>query len=204
MIVRLLLTVVFATLVFCVSQGARAEEKQDSAAQNEMMAKSMELAQPGEEHKLLERLAGEWNLETTMWMSPGADPMILPGKSSAKMVLGGRFLYGEFTSDADQMEGGGLFIIGFDRRHEKFTYIGFDTWGTYSVSAEGTFDEETKSITMYGEDDDPVMGHTQKYDFVISFPSDDTWRFEVIFLDEVHTQGAGPFKMVEVNYIRAE
>ena len=70
--------------------------------------------------------------------------------------------------------------------------------------AAGTYDEETKSITMYGEDVDPVMGHTQKYDFVVTFTSDDSWTFEVIFYDEAHTQGADQFKMVEVTYTRAE
>jgi hypothetical protein len=57
---------------------------------------------------------------------------------------------------------------------------------------------------MYGEDNDPVMGYVQKYDFVITFSSDDSWKFEVIFYDEAHTQGAEQFKMVEVNYTRAE
>lgn len=204
MISRLLLVVVILVFMFCVIQRVRAEEKQDSTTQDKMMAKAMKLAQPGEEHKILEKLAGEWNVETKMWMNPGADPMILPGKSSAKMVLDGRFLYSEYSIDTDQMKGEGFFVTGFDRRHEMFTYIGFDTWGTYSVSASGTYDEKTKSITMYGEDDDPVMGHTQKYNLVISFNSDDTWKFEVIFLDKVHTQGADQFKMVEVNYIRAE
>lgn len=204
MISRLLLVVAILVFTFSAIQKVHAEEKQDSTTQKKMMAKAMKLAQPGEEHKLLEKLVGEWNAETKMWMSPGADPMILPGKSSVKMVLDGRFLYGEYSIDSDQMKGEGLFVTGFDRRHEIFTYIGFDTWGTYSVSASGTYDEKTKSITMYGEDDDPVMGYTQKYNLVFSFNSDGTWKFEVIFLDKVHTQGADQFKMVEVNYIRAE
>ncbi|MEE9553631.1 MAG: DUF1579 family protein [candidate division Zixibacteria bacterium] len=204
MISKLLSVVVIIGFIFCVFPNVRAEEKQDSTAQDEIMAKAMELAQPGEEHKLLERLTGEWNAETKMWMSPGADPMILPGKAGLKMILDGRFLYGEYSITSDQMKGDGLFVTGFDRRHEKFTYIGFDTWGTYSVSASGTYDEETKSITMYGEDVDPIMGHTQKYNLVFTFNSDDTWKFEVIFLDKVHTQGGDQFKMVEVNYIRAE
>jgi hypothetical protein len=204
MTARLFLAVVVPVLIFCVIQRVHAEEKQDSTIQDEKMAKAMELAQSGEEHKLLEKLAGEWNAETKMWMSPGADPMILPGKCGARMVLGGRFLYGEYSIDTEQLKGEGLFVMGFDRRYDKFTYLHFDTWGTYSVSASGTYDEETHSITMYGEDFDPVMGHTQKYNFVIYFNFDDTWKFELFSLDEVHTQGAEPFKMVEVNYLRAE
>ncbi len=161
--------------VFLIAiQGIGAREMPDSAAQQEMMARAMELAQPGDEHRLLEQLTGEWNHKTNMWMTADAEPLAFPGTASAKMVLDGRFLSGKFTTEAEEMSGAGLYIMGYDRRHEKFTYVGFDTWGTYSLSASSTYDEATNSITMYGEDADPILSHTQKYDFVVQFESEDT------------------------------
>ncbi|UCG61252.1 MAG: TonB family protein [Candidatus Zixiibacteriota bacterium] len=198
----LILTAV--TLVFCLGQLSIAQETPDSLTQGELMAKYMELAQPGEEHKMLEKLTGDWDFEAKMWATPGAEMAVYPGKAEGKMVLGGRFLYGEFTTEAGEMSGEGIFIIGFDRRYEVFTYVGFDTWGTYWASASGTYDSTTNSITLDGEDDDPVMGITQEYDFVITFISDDSWKFEIIYYDEAHTQGAEEFKMGEVVYTRAE
>ena len=204
MIVRVLWAVVTTVIILGGCQGVNAQEREDTTSQDEMTAMAMELARPGEEHKLLEKLAGEWDAETKMWMTPGADAMILPGRFSAKMVLGGRFLHGEYSIDTGQLTGEGLFVMGFDRRSEKFTYIHFDTWGTYWISATGTYDEDTRSITMYGEDLDPVTGNTQKYNFAFHFNADDQWQFELFSLDEAYTQGAEPFKMVEVNYTRTE
>ena len=84
---------VMSCLVLPMAQGADAQDMPDSAAQAEMMKKSMELAQPGEGHKMLERMAGEWVFESKMWMSADGEPMVIPGKASARMILGGRFLY---------------------------------------------------------------------------------------------------------------
>ncbi len=94
-----------------------------------------------------------------------------------------------------------LFIIGFDRRHEEYTYVGYDTYGTYYVTASGSYDEETKAITMYGEDEDPVMGVTQKYDFIFRIVSPDKHIGEVVFKD-FRTPGQEPFKAVEVVYTK--
>ncbi|MEW6412905.1 MAG: DUF1579 family protein [Candidatus Zixiibacteriota bacterium] len=191
-------------LAVCGGGFSSAQEASDSPTQEELMARAIELATPGDEHKMLEKLCGVWDFEATMWMQPGAEPVVYPGQSEAKLVLGGRFLYGEFTTEAGELSGEGIYIMGFDRWREEFTYVGFDSWGTYYLTAAGAYDSVTNSITLYGEDDDPVTGYAQQYDFVVTFVSDDSWRFEVIYYDEAHTMGAEEFKMVEVNYTRAK
>ncbi len=201
---KLLVIAVSLFLLHMMTQALKSQEMADSTAQQELMERSMMLAQPSDEHKLLQKLAGEWDYTTTMWPQPGVEPMEFIGKSSGKMILGGRFLQGEFTLEAGEMSAAGLFIMGFDRRHEEYTYVGFDSWGTYWISAAGKFDEESSSITMYGEYDDPVLGYTQQYDLVVTFTSDDTWTFEVIYYDDFHTQGADGFRMAKVEYRRAE
>ena len=98
---RLISTAVI--VAFCLGQSLSAQEKADTPTQEELMAKYIELAAPGEEHKLLEKLAGAWDFEATMWVTPGAEAAVYPGKAEGKMVLGGRFLYGEFTTEADRL-----------------------------------------------------------------------------------------------------
>lgn len=194
-------------LVCAVVLAFVASAQEHGGADKEQMAKAMEamkLAQPGPEHEMLAKLAGKWTTETRMWMAPGSEAASFSGECEAEMILGGRFLELEFTAGEGHMATEGVSIIGFDRRHKRFTQVGFDTWGTYYVSASGTYDEEANKITMSGTDEDPVMGHTQVYDFVVSFLDDDTWTYEVIFHDEAHTQGKGPHRMVEVNYTRAK
>jgi hypothetical protein len=169
---------------------------QEKLSKKEMEAYT-ELAKPGEEHKLLESLVGTWNQELKIWPEPGKDPMVASGIAEGKMILGGRFLTTTSTSGEGDMKTEGLYILGFDRRHKEFIMVGFDTWGTYYVTARGTYDKSTKSITMYGEDENPIMGVTQKFDMIIRILSPDKNVWEVVFKD-FRTPGEKEFKMVEV------
>ncbi len=89
-------------------------------------------------------------------------------------------------------------ILGFDRRSKKYTLVAFDTQGTYSVSAAGTMDPKTSTMTLYGEDVDPVMNMVQKYDFVIKVIDKDTHSWSIIFKNPEMTGGAAEFKMIEI------
>jgi hypothetical protein len=155
----LMITVLFALIIIVFSNILAAQEKMN---EKEMEA-YMELAKPGKEHKILESLTGTWNQELKIWHEPGKDPMVASGIAEGKMILGGRFVTTTSTSGEGDMKTEGLHILGFDRRHKKFTMVGFDNWGTYFVTAQGTYDKSTKTITMYGEDEDPIMGVTQKF-----------------------------------------
>ena len=61
--------------------------------EQEMMAKMMELAKLGENHKLLADIAGTWNYTVKMWMNPDAqaEPMVSKGTATRKAVMGGRY-----------------------------------------------------------------------------------------------------------------
>ncbi len=184
--------------------GVTAQVEMDSAKQAEMMALFQQLNTPGEEHKRLEGLVGNWDMEVKIWSQPGAEPTVFKGKSTNKMILGGRFLESRSTSGEGEMYTEALTIIGYDMRHKKYTSVGYDTWGTYYVMAAGEYDDKTKSIVMSGEDYDPIMKFTQKWDFVLKFIDNDKYVWEIIFKDEWHTQGKGPFKMVEITSTRAK
>jgi hypothetical protein len=167
----------------------------------EKMQEMMALAQPGPEHKMLEKLVGTWEQTVKFWMKPGAEPSEMKGKSVNKMILGGRFLQSDVTGGEGEMKMEGLNVMGYDRRHKKFTTVGFDTWGTYYVTAAGPYDEKTKSIVMYGEDEEPTASITQKYDIIVRFVDDDTYINEIVFKDE-RTPDKKEFKMVEVTNTR--
>jgi len=180
------------------------EVAMDSAKQAEMMAMFMQMAQPGEEHKKLEPLAGTWDVEIKMWSQPGAEPMLFKGRGTSRMILGSRFLESRSTSGEGEMYTEALTILGYDKRHKKYTSVGYDTWGTYYVAATGEYDPKTNSVVMGGEDYDPTTKFTQKWDFVLRFIDKDKYVWEVIFKDEMHTQGKGPFKMVEITSTRVK
>ncbi len=170
----------------------------------ETMAKVMELAEPGPEHGRLAALQGSWLASVKIWMEPGAEPILAEGQAENTMILDGRFLESNGSSGEGPMAGESLWIFGFDRRFEKYTVVGFDTWGTYYIGAEGAYNKEDNTIVMYGEDVDPIIGHTQKYDIIVKFVDDETFIWSIVFKDKMHTRGADEFKMVEVTYTRAD
>ncbi len=156
---------------------------QEGEAPSGMDAKAMEaamaLAGPGDEHEGLAKWAGEWEMEVSMNSPmPGMPEQKQTGKASAKMILGGRFL--EVTSNGSFF--GQPFesktILGYDRRHGKYTLVGFDTLGTYWVAAEGVRDEDGV-IRMHGTDDDP-MGE-QVFTFEYREIGEDEYEHRVLF-----------------------
>ena len=169
----------------------------------EKMQEMMALAEPGPEHEILVKMAGTWEQTVKFWMKPGSEPSVMHGKSVNTMILGGRFLQSNVTGGEGEMKMEGLNLMGYDRRHKKFTTVGFDTWGTYYVTAAGPYDEKTKSIVMYGEDEEPTMGITQKYDIIVQIVDEDTYVTEIVFKD-ARTPDQKEFKMVEVTNKRVK
>ncbi|MCB2231395.1 DUF1579 domain-containing protein [bacterium] len=197
-----LITPLLALVLFFASMTS-AQEMPTEAEKAEMMQQAMELAKPGPEHEMLAKHAGTWQTEVKLWMEPGAEPMTVTGVSESQMILGGRFLETTWkTGEGTPMAMEGKSIMGFDRRHGEFTVVGLDTWGTYWVTGQGPYDDQTNTITMYGEDTDPVFGMVQQYDFRMTLVDEDHFTWEVIFYNPEITQGADEFKMVEINYTR--
>lgn len=197
--------------------GARAQEptqepaRQEPAMQQptpeeiaEMQRVMQELAQPGPEHEMLARMAGDWTQEIVMWPQPGAEPTRLQGRGSSELILGGRFLLAE-SYMAGSEEPVGVSLMGFDRRSGEYHTLGMDVVGTYWVTASGPPpEEEGGDLVMSGTDYDAEFDYTQVYDFVLRWIDDDTYTWSIVFHDEYHTRGGPPFKMVEITFRRAQ
>ena len=185
-----------------LSAGAAFSQQQPSEAEKAKMAAAYaELAKPGPEHKQLESLAGAWDLDVKSWMQPGKPPTTFKGTCQNRMILGGRFLLSEAKSGEGPMAVENMIILGFDRRHKKYTTVALDTMGTYWVTAAGPYVDSRKATVMYGEDVDPALG-TQKYDMVIRVINPNQFVMEIIFKDPEHTGGQKELKFVEVTHTR--
>ncbi len=78
-----------------MAKDKKPEKQMDPQAMMEVYQK---LATPGEPHKLFATLAGSWTTTTKEWMEPGKPPTESTGTAEMKMLLDGRFLYQEYTS----------------------------------------------------------------------------------------------------------
>lgn len=123
------------------------EDAMDPAA---MMAMMTEWAAPVEEHKLLKHMAGEWDCVTSFSMG-GPEPMEGKGTSRSELVLGGRYVTQHFTMpDFMGMEFEGMGAVGYDKAKGKFVNVWMDNFGTGFMTMEGTYDEDSDTITWTG------------------------------------------------------
>lgn len=135
--------------------------------------KAMQLAQPSAEHEMLKKLSGDWNIEFKYDMGEG---QFMDGKGvgSSKMILGGRFLQSESTSEAMGMKVASFTILGYDRRLNKYTMYAIDEMGTYAIDAEGDYNSTDKKLTLRGSVLDPSTMTNDMQDF----------RFEYVFVND--------------------
>lgn len=170
--------------------------------QLEMMKKFEEAATPGAAHKRLAALAGSWAYTSKMWESPDAKPMQSKGKSSMKMILGGRWLQQDFKGEAMGKPFNGLGLIGYDNVKGSYETVWLDTMSTGLTQGTGSYDEAAKTLKDSGSHSCPISAD-KKQDY----------RSEWNMIDKNHMVysmygkgfvGDKEFKMMEISYTRAK
>ncbi|HJR59684.1 MAG TPA: DUF1579 family protein [Vicinamibacterales bacterium] len=198
------MTRVFAMLFAVVFTSVSAASQQKPTP--EQIETMTEKTRPGAPHRELAALEGEWTQEIA-YMTGTPNAIKGRGKATNRMILGGRFLVSERTSET--AAGGALgnvkvdamTIYGFDRRTNEYTIIELDTMGTYWVSAAGRPGED-KAIVMSGEslDDHGGPKEMRKFDMVLRLVDADTYVTKVVF----KFPGRPPTTLVETVYRRVK
>jgi len=133
-------------------------------------AVAQEQPKPGPEHKLLEKLVGDW--ETTLKVGG----MEFKGTVKYKMELKGLWLVSSMKSDFAGQKFYGKGLDTYDAKKKKFVSIWVDSMSTTPLMMEGNFDEAKKKLTMVGEG--PGMdGKPIKWRSVSEMPDNDTIHF---------------------------
>jgi hypothetical protein len=175
-----------------------AQEKPQSEEDQKMMKMWMEYATPGENHKYLNYFAGEWNVNTKMWMKPGGEPEVSTGTAKAKMILGGRYLEATYAGSMMGMPFEGLSITGYDNFKKEFVSIWLDNAGTGIYQTAGTLDKTSKTRTETGLWDDFMTGKKSKVKWVTKIIDDNKYMFEMFGTDPMGKE----FKSGEIVYTR--
>jgi len=134
---------------------AKPEAKQPDAVpgMDADMAGRMAAGVPGEHHKHLEQMAGEWDAKVTShW-----DPVPEESKATLKahMRMGGRYLVSNFQGTMMGQPMVGQHILGYNNITKKYESLWRDNMGTGMMMETGTCDGAGKVITMTGETDGP-------------------------------------------------
>lgn len=131
-----------------------------AGAMDEETMKMIAAGTPGEQHKMLATLAGEYDIAARMWMGPDMAPMSSNGTMTREMVMDGRYL--KETVQATDMNGEmnfhGVGIIAYDNVDQHFETVWYDTMSTGLMSDSGTFNPQSKTFNMHGTFRDPATG----------------------------------------------
>lgn len=119
-------------------------------------------ASPGEHHAVLEPLIGQWQHTVTFWMAPGAPPVEVSATSEAKWILDGRYVEQSWQGSFMGMPFRGLGITGYDNVRGEYVSIWMDNMSTGPMTGRGTFDPETRTLTIEGTAADPLTGEPDK------------------------------------------
>jgi hypothetical protein len=153
---------------------------------------------PGDAHKLLAQSEGEWNLSVKTWMTPDAQPTTSAGKSSAKMILNGRYLEETSSGDMSGFQFSGQGLTAYNNASKKYEATWVDNGSTAIYHCDGTYDAATKSITMTGMTYDPSAGKDVQAKTVTRYVDDKTRVFEWWGPDAKGKL----FKSMEITYTR--
>ena len=164
-----------------MAQDKKAEGKPPGEA--EMMAAMMKAGEPGENHKHLGRMAGDWEYTMKSWMAPGQPPEESKGTMHGEMLMGGRYLRHHWKGSFSGMPFEGMGTEAYDNMSKKFLSTWIDNMGTGIMMSTGTCDAAGKSCTMVGDTADPMSGQTMTMKGVITWADNDHFKNEMFVKD---------------------
>ncbi len=169
----------------------------------EAMKKMMEASKPGPEHKMLSDLAGKWTYKSTMWESAEGKPEETSGKSTFKMILGGRILQQEVSGKAMGQPFNGMGFLGYDNLKKEWNSTWMDSMSTAIMNGKGSYDAASKTISETGTFTCPM-----EEDMTAEYRSEWKMTDKNNMTFTMYAKGMGKqkdeFKMMEMVYKRSK
>ncbi len=157
--------------------------------------------QPTEHHEVLKYDLGTWDADVTIWPAgPDSDP--LQGKATETNKMFGEFWvesHFEYEIMNQKMTGHGSF--GYDPTKKKFVGLWLESASPYMSTMEGTFDEETRTMTMYMEGKDPTGAETKGK--IVSVQRDDNHKTFTMYMLSPGTEDEYT-KFMQIKYKRRQ
>ncbi|HWL91918.1 MAG TPA: DUF1579 family protein, partial [Phycisphaerae bacterium] len=171
----------------------------------------MKNMKPGSHHEFLENFVGTWKTTTRMWMmgEGSGPPMTTAGKSDVKWVLGKRYVMEEHRGkmmmpdenmQMKEVDFEGIGMTGYDNDRNLYCGSWASNLNTTMLNFKGSVSQDKKTITFYGEMDEPMMkvyGRIVKYQ--VKLDSKDKHTFAVYDL-----MAGDNYKVFDITYERAE
>ena len=148
------------------SQVVSQDKPEMSDKEKQMMEAMARYGSPGEYHKHLEPLVGEWTYTIEWWEYPDAEAHKDTGTVESMWALGGRFVLQHVMGDEPMGPGGDVFeghgCIGYDNFRQEYTSAWISNMQTSISTSRGTVDATGKTFTFWGTHDDIMTGERDK------------------------------------------
>lgn len=189
------LTALALVTALCVPAYAK---KNAAPSLEDMKAAWAKAASPGEHHKILEAMVGNWDAKVKHWISGDQAPAETKGSSKTEMILGGRYLRQEYKGEFRGTPIEGLGLIGYDNTAKQYESIWIDSASTDVLVTDGQ-SEDGKSIKATGKFTDALSGKPGKLRTVTTLVDKDTIHYELY-----KTRGGKEYQVLDVTYTRAK
>ncbi len=118
----------------------------------------IEAGTPGEFHKKLDVLVGDWEGEFTIWMDPSEPPMLSKGTVKREWVFGGRYLKETIEATSDMGTFNGMGFFGYNNVDGQYEMVWMDSMSTKIYSETGVYNPDKQTLFTRGSHRDPVTG----------------------------------------------
>ena len=150
---------------------------------------------PGENHKWLASMNGDWDATVTMWMDPSQPPNISTATTKNDMIMGGLYQRSQHSGNMMGMPFMGESITGYDNAKKEFIATWIDNFGSSIMLLKGQLDKDT--LTLRGSMLDPASGKDMQVKEVFTKLSEDSHKFEMFMVVD-----GKDIKNMEINYTR--
>jgi hypothetical protein len=133
--------------LLCIGWACAADEKNPPAPDAKMMEAMQLMGTTGAEHAALAKDVGEWDVQETMWMAPGAPPQVNAGHATITAILDGKWFRQDYSGQFMGKPFTGLGLSGYDTVQKKYLYVWLDSFSTPMSSSTGTSTDGGKTIT---------------------------------------------------------
>jgi hypothetical protein len=117
------------------------------------------LAMPGDEHRWLEPLIGDWTVEMLVYPGPGAEPIVSNEVTATRQwTLDGRYLREELRGTVFGQPAARDGVLGYNRLDGRFEWVTVDTFEPGQMIYVGRDDASPEGFSMYGESTEAAMG----------------------------------------------
>ncbi|MES1243043.1 MAG: DUF1579 domain-containing protein [Acidobacteriota bacterium] len=172
-----------------------AQQDKNAAPPAMDMDAMMKAAQPGEQHKHLARMAGDWEYTSKMWMAPGQAPEESKGTMHGETLMGGRYVQHHWKGNMAGMSFEGMGTEAYDNTTKQFVSSWIDNMGTGIMFSKGSCDAAGKVCTMTGDMPDPMGGGNVTTKMVLTWADNDHFKNEMFMKDP----SGGEMKMMEIS-----